>query len=491
MPGSLLAQGSYLDSLSSAFKKSDSKQERIDLLNEMAYEYTYSSLIAARDDVEISYEAAKETEYKFGQAKALNVKGVIEWNQSNYGDALKYYLEALDLFKAVGDNLGALICYNNIAESYKKIGEMRKGLSYLFKAQALQQKAYGIKQPLISVNIGEVYVHEKDYDSATFYFMEALHNDDIYDRAKSYAYNGLADVARETRDYDAATYFNKRALDIRKAIKEQRAVSISFTKLAEVAGLQQNYALALLYFDSALVEAHNAESMDLRMDVYERKAQMFKMSGRYERALKNYMLYSQLKDSIFNEQKANQIALLQTKHQTELLKQENQTTKMEVKHRNEIIFIIVILLLATLAISYLLYKQRKVQKFVIQELAEKNSHIQLQTEELQAQSEKMRLLNYNLENLNGTLEDRIKERTRILKEQNKVLAEYAYINAHELRAPVATVMGLVNLLMHSKTEGEEREIIEYLHKASSQLDSVIRNLKYRLETHDIHLIEDE
>ncbi|MBL3658077.1 tetratricopeptide repeat protein [Fulvivirga sediminis] len=486
-----LAQENVINDLSLAFKKARSEKERIDLLNELAYHYTYSNLMAASDDVAISYEASKQADYQFGQAKALNVKGTIEWNQSNYAEALKFFLEALDLFKVVGDSHGALICYNNIAEIYKKLGEMRKGLKYLMKAQALQLKAYGNMQPLISVNIGEVYLHEGNYDSATFYFMEALNNDDIYDRAKSYAYDGLAGVAQETRDLDAATYFNKRALEIRKAINEQRAVSISFTKLADLAALKDDYSLALSYFDSALVEARKNRAKDLKMDIYERKAQMFRRKGDYEEALQNYMSYAQLKDSVFNEQKANQMALLQTRHQTELLKHENETTMLALKYRNQIIFIIVPLLLVTLLISYLLYKKRKAQKYVIQELAEKNSHIQMQAEELQAQSEKVMILNNNLENLNTTLEDKIKERTRILKEQNKVLAEYAYINAHELRAPVATVMGLVNLLKNSKIEGKEREIIEYLAKASSQLDSVIKNLKYRLERHDDSLIEDE
>ncbi|SKB42558.1 sensor histidine kinase [Daejeonella lutea] len=64
---------------------------------------------------------------------------------------------------------------------------------------------------------------------------------------------------------------------------------------------------------------------------------------------------------------------------------------------------------------------------------------------------------------------------RQLKKQNNVLREVARIESHELRQPVASIMGLMILLKENSIK-EEPEYLELLDKSVNQLDERIRRI---------------
>ena len=89
-------------------------------------------------------------------------------------------------------------------------------------------------------------------------------------------------------------------------------------------------------------------------------------------------------------------------------------------------------------------------------------------------------LNEALLELNKNLEARIYERTAQLTLQNQRLAEYTFVNAHKLRAPVASILGLIQLMQQSTPE-EREVIIQHLRTCGEQLDNIIREVSRNLE----------
>lgn len=89
--------------------------------------------------------------------------------------------------------------------------------------------------------------------------------------------------------------------------------------------------------------------------------------------------------------------------------------------------------------------------------------------------EKDRSISY----IEGTVTDitaRKKDRDK-LDEQFEVLKEYAFINAHKVRAHVARLLGLVNLINERYiTEGEKEGVIKLVTDETEELDKVIRGL---------------
>jgi GAF domain-containing protein len=86
-----------------------------------------------------------------------------------------------------------------------------------------------------------------------------------------------------------------------------------------------------------------------------------------------------------------------------------------------------------------------------------------------------------IERANQLLEERVTERTKALTLQNKHLAEYAFINSHVLRGPVARVMGLVDVLEMETSPDSAREIMSRLRETANELDEVVKKINVAIE----------
>jgi signal transduction histidine kinase len=89
-------------------------------------------------------------------------------------------------------------------------------------------------------------------------------------------------------------------------------------------------------------------------------------------------------------------------------------------------------------------------------------------------------LNDELQELNKTLEARIAERTNQLTIQNQRLTDYTFVNAHKLRAPVASILGLLNLIPQVP-DSERAVLLAHLKTCGDQLDATIHELSRSLE----------
>ena len=56
------------------------------------------------------------------------------------------------------------------------------------------------------------------------------------------------------------------------------------------------------------------------------------------------------------------------------------------------------------------------------------------------------------------------------------MEEYAFINAHKLRAPVASVLGLINLARQDKDTGMKDTYLEMINNSALQQDHFIKEI---------------
>lgn len=70
----------------------------------------------------------------------------------------------------------------------------------------------------------------------------------------------------------------------------------------------------------------------------------------------------------------------------------------------------------------------------------------------------------------------LKERESLIIHQNEQLTEIAQINAHEIRRPVASILGLIHLLKETGGVEPTKELLQYLEKAATQLDAIIKRI---------------
>jgi len=117
----------------------------------------------------------------------------------------------------------------------------------------------------------------------------------------------------------------------------------------------------------------------------------------------------------------------------------------------------------------------------IHEISDQNQLLNHQQLEIFNQSEALKLQSEEIKSINESLEERVRERTQVLEEKNKQLAEYAFINSHVLRAPVSTMLGLINLISYSSLPVEDQKIYDHLLETAKILDTIIYKINHAIE----------
>lgn len=92
--------------------------------------------------------------------------------------------------------------------------------------------------------------------------------------------------------------------------------------------------------------------------------------------------------------------------------------------------------------------------------------------------------------IRGTFQDVTEQQMFIkrIEDKNETLKTIAWTQSHEVRGPLATIMGLVDLLDEEDFHnGQNKEIVRGLKESSAQLDDIIRKVVKKTESIDVDL----
>lgn len=446
----------------------------IDYLNQVASEYLRNNPDITRAIASEALEMAPKIRYTKGYARALTITGNAYWYEGTYEYAQNYYLLAARQYQSINDSIGLGQTYNNIGEVYKKLNEYEKALVYLLRSKDLKKRDTAT-HAITLYNIGELYIslgrnaEAKKYIDESLELAERTHNR----RAIAFNYWSLGALKENETDFDGALQYYFEAQQIWKSLGETRSMIQTSQQLADVYCKLKNYDEAEKNLKEAMELASRIKVADLQVNNYLRLAQLDSLRGNYHRSLHYLSRHNALKDSVYNLLKAEQIARLQTIYETETHEQENKQLRSEKELKDSqlrtqqltLAAISVGLILAGI-LAWVLYQQRR--------------KISLQKEAIEMQAVTLIKLNEELQELNRSLENSISERTCQLTLQNQRLAEYTFINAHKLRAPVASILGLINL-MHQVPSHEKDNILAHLKTCGERLDHIVHEVNRNLE----------
>ncbi|MEQ9468537.1 MAG: hypothetical protein RLN88_14080 [Ekhidna sp.] len=127
-----------------------------------------------------------------------------------------------------------------------------------------------------------------------------------------------------------------------------------------------------------------------------------------------------------------------------------------------LVMLSVLLILFKMALD----KERNQIEFRNAELEALNKTLIAKTEELEQNTRQIQQTHDNLRAI-------VQERTKALEEENSRIVDFAFINAHLVRAPLTNIMGLVDLISESHKEPRG---FEKLKKHANQLDGVLHKI---------------
>jgi tetratricopeptide (TPR) repeat protein len=462
------------DSIARRFQGMPKDSTYVDKINSAASSYLRTDPSVTRVVASHAMQVANGLKYVRGYARALTVMGNSYWYEGIYEFAQNYYLLAARQYQSINDSVGLGQTYNNIGEVYKKLNENEKALGYLLKARELKKRDTAT-HAITLYNIGELYIKLDNITEAkklidqSLRIATATHNR----RVIAYDYLSLGAIERKKNNFAGALKYYADAQKLWISLGEIRLLIQTYQDVAELYRDQGKYAEAETQLHNAMSLASQIKVADLQVNNYLKLSRIDSLRGNYKRSLYHLSQHNILKDSVYNLLKAEQIARLQTIYETETREQENQELRNEKELRDAelqsqriTLAAITIGFLLSAILIFLLYRQRK--------------KIILQKEAIETQAVVLLKLNDELKELNKNLERRIDERTSQLTVQNQRLAEYTFINAHKLRAPVASILGLINLIQQVSPD-EKEAIYVHLKTCGEQLDSIIREVSRNLE----------
>lgn len=74
------------------------------------------------------------------------------------------------------------------------------------------------------------------------------------------------------------------------------------------------------------------------------------------------------------------------------------------------------------------------------------------------------------------------DREKNLEERNERLAEYAFVNSHVIRAPLARLLSLTDMVSEEVTIDKHREFLGYIKSSADELDQIVRKINDILNT---------
>ena len=104
------------------------------------------------------------------------------------------------------------------------------------------------------------------------------------------------------------------------------------------------------------------------------------------------------------------------------------------------------------------------------------SRLKLANEELSNTNEELLSKSEQLDQLNKNLARLVKERADIIAAKDRQIIEYANLNAHKVRGPLARILGLLSLTDHTSNEEELKKLIEKMDYSASELNDIITEM---------------
>ncbi|QHT70725.1 sensor histidine kinase [Rhodocytophaga rosea] len=427
-----------------------------------------------------AYRLAQKDKLPMEEAHSLKLMGSIYHSIGRQELALQQYLKALEIYYQQGYQkseaetlyeLGNLCYYTHKYNASKR---------YLLKAYQLGSDSLDKRILISCINtIALAYRAKEEYSDAIHYqklsYQMAI-------QAKDSAWiaitaGNLGVIYQSQGNNEKALPYYLLDLNLSKKFNMWGSAANNYISIANVHLQKRNYSLAKIYLDSAIYLKSSVREHDFLQVLYQTLSSYYLQTNQLDKAYQYQKLQYTVKDSLdkrkYNAELEKVMAGYEwDKKQAEiaLLKKDNEIIQAEAQQKNNTLFAITGILILIMMLAFILYRSNR-QKY------KANYTLTLQQKEL---SEK----NEEIKQFNNSLEQKVEERTHQLQiamenvvRKNQHLEDFAYVISHNLRAPIARIMGLVSIFNKDNLQDKSNlPILEHLNTAAVNLDMVVSDL---------------
>ena len=370
----LLNQHSHADTL------------RVDLLNQIGFEYWTVDPSQSDEFGREAMQLAGKLGYQSGLAMAHRVIGVSFWSRGDYFKSLQHLFESQNTYKSIGDSLGEANSTMNIGLVYADEKDYGRALENFQRAVQLFEQLGKTDRVGVTYNkIGSVYLDKGDLVSAKDYFTKGLeiHQAQNFSFGVMEASNRLGLLYRELGDLKTAKSYLTSSLAIARKNSDREHTVKNLENLASIAIRERDMRPAQEYLDEATPLAQQYNYRKWLRDIYFDYKEIYEIQKDFPRAFQYLERYEAIKDSIFSEERASQIANLEREYQQaqqeqalKLREQEILLLQQGVRLNRLFNLLLVAGILMIVLIGYLIFRNQRIRYKKKREALEHESQLQ-------------------------------------------------------------------------------------------------------------------
>ncbi len=403
-------------------------------------------------------EIAKKSNFKELQMYMLNGLGNLFERQDFYDSALRYYsisLEVATELKSEGDQAIAL---NNIGLVFYNLRNFDEALRNLSEALAIKEKhniTAGLQLNLM--NIAIIYNDQGKYNQAIDFLNQVKKhcNNGCDPGIEADYYYGLGYSYFRKGDLDIALPYFVKCFEMAKELGNKKIMGNTLYFFSQFKLERQDFIGALSDLQESEKLAEEINLRRLKRDIYDSYVIIYQALGDLDMVVKYQNKYMGIKDSIFNEQMASNLKEIQLDAQRKQSEVIIQQKDVEIERVRLITGLVGVIALLMIVLSFLIYRNYRA-------------------------SHRMKLV------LEKEVESRTGELVKSNQELTKMTHEYdqlVYRASHDIRGPLATLMGLTNIAKQDTKE--PLRVRDYLSKIESTANGLNQTLSQLMETNRI------
>ncbi|MBI4931083.1 MAG: tetratricopeptide repeat protein, partial [Bacteroidetes bacterium] len=347
----------------------------LSLMNELCRAYkNIGKTDSAKNYANKIISLAEQLSSKKYKSIGLQNLGLIHYENGEYEKAIRVYLDALKIKEETKDTTGIAFVLNNIGLVYQAQNKLKDALDYYQKSKSIieqsENKNYESLRGLSNTynNIGLINYYQYHFDTAIVCLQKGLElRQEINDQQKiAESYTNIGNVYFMNKEYRKAIQYYSESLNMVEKLGNKRNIAFLNLNLSELYDSIGNFSEGFRLLDTALALSQEINAKELMKECYARLASMYSQKEDYKNAYEFHKKYSDIKDTILNEESSKQIAEMQTKYETEkkeqqitLLNKDKELQDAQLNRQKIIIWSVAGGLLVVLILSVFIFRERR------------------------------------------------------------------------------------------------------------------------------------